>query len=222
MRQERVADEGSHLERSRRFARRGRGEEEELRARRVRARHVRVVHRPALAGSQVRERRVGRDHGIGAQAGADDAGVPDVTAQVSACFWGREQHGDAPGQSQPGAGDQSAAGRPQAVRDLVQRCEIPDGGEREQDEEWDSAVVRSNQTKGEERQSDDGAARPYSIAGADPFRIVILRGRHRELPSPIATTRAARRCEALARAPCAARRQAGAGPRARRRRTRVR
>ena len=95
----------------------------------------------------MRERRVGRNHRIGAETCADEVGVPDVTAQVSAWFGRREQHGDAPGQSQRGAGDQRAPGRPQAVRDLVQRCDVPDRGEREQDEEWDRAVVRSNQTK---------------------------------------------------------------------------
>ena len=169
-RQERVAEEGGQLDGSRRFTRRRRGEEEELCARRVGARHVGVVHRPALGGPQVCEGRVGRNHRIGAEPRADEVGIPEVAAHVSAWLGRREQHGDAPGQGQHGAGDQRAPGRPEPVRDLVQRGQIPDRGEREQDEERGRAVVRSNQTEGEERRADEGAAGPESVAGAHRCR----------------------------------------------------
>ncbi len=214
-RQECVAHQGGQLDGARRFTERRRGEEEELRAGRVGARHIGVVHRPVLAGSQVRERRVGRNHRIGAAARAQEVGVPEVAANVGRWFRRREQHRDTPGQGHHGAGDQRATGRPEPVRDLVQRREVPHRGEGEQDKELGRSVVRSNQAERQERQAEEGAAGPSSNAGAHCL------GRVRR-PGLAATTRGARRCGALAPVRCAARRRADEGPPARRRRTTAR
>ena len=90
----------------------------------------------------MRERRIGRNHCIRAEACADDVGIPEIATHVGGRFGRREHHGDPPSQGQRGAGDQRPSGRPQAVRDPAQRYEVPNRREREQDEECDRAVLR--------------------------------------------------------------------------------
>src|SRR5262249_37329275 len=146
-RQEQVTEEEGQLEGAGRLARcRGR-EEEELCSGRVRTRNVGVVQRPALGSPKMRERRVRGNDDVGAQSRADEVSVPDVAANVGGRLWNREHHRDAPRQSEGGAREEGATGGVKAARDLVQREEISEGSESEEDEEGNRAVVRSSQTE---------------------------------------------------------------------------
>ena len=71
-----VAHRKRYLERKNRFVNRGYRSEEELSARRIRARHIRVVQRARFARMQRAERRVAGNEAIGAVAEPLHATIP--------------------------------------------------------------------------------------------------------------------------------------------------